>query len=69
MRAESTDAVTQLEVWKSGALIGHIRRDRGGFYQYYRAPLNRLIYEFEDDDLDRMKQRVAAREESSPSTY
>jgi len=33
--------VFQLEVWKSGALIGHIRRDRGGFYQYYRAPLKR----------------------------
>jgi len=61
--------VFQLEVRKSGALIGHIRCDEKGFYQYYRGPFNQLIYEFEDDDLDRMKQRVAAREESSPLTY
>lgn len=61
--------VFQLEVRKSGALIGHIRRDEKGFYQYYRGPLNQLIFEFEDDDLDRMKQRVATREETSPSTY
>jgi len=26
-------------------------------------------YEFEDDDLERMKQRVAARQEGSPLTY
>lgn len=61
--------VFQLEVRKSGALIGHIRCDEKGFYQYYRGPLNQLIFEFEDDDLDRMKQRVATREETSPSTY
>jgi hypothetical protein len=47
--------------------MGHIRCDEKGFYQYYRGPLNQLIFEFEDDDLDRMKQRVAAREEPSPT--
>ena len=52
--------VFQLEVRKAGALIGHIRGDEKGFYQYYRGPLNQLIYEFEDDDLERMKQRIAA---------
>ena len=59
----------QLEVRKSGVLMGHIRCDEKGFCQYYRGPLNQLIFEFEDDDLDRMKQRVAAREETSPFTY
>jgi hypothetical protein len=56
--------------WKCGSpvvLMGHIRCDEKGFYQYYRGPLNQLIFEFEDDDLDRMKQRVAAREEPSPT--
>jgi hypothetical protein len=43
--------------------------DGTGFYQYYRGPLNQLMYEFEDDDLERMKQRVAAKEEWSPLTY
>jgi hypothetical protein len=57
----------QLEVRKSGVLMGHIRCDEKGFYQYYRGPLNQLIFEFEDDDLDRMKQRVAATEEPSPT--
>jgi len=42
---------------------------REWFYQYFREPLNQLIDEFEDDDLERMKQRVAAREEWSPLTY
>jgi hypothetical protein len=68
-RAADDGACLQLEVRKSGALIGHIRCDEKGFYQYYRGPLNQLIYEFEDDDLDRLKQRVAAREETSPLTY
>jgi len=58
----------QLEVRKSGVLMGHIRCDEKGFYQYYRGPLNQLMFEVEDDDLDRMKQRVAAREEASPLT-
>jgi len=42
---------------------------REWFYRYFREPLNQLIYEFEDDDLERMKQRVAAREEWLPLTY
>jgi hypothetical protein len=59
----------QLEVRRSGALVGHIRCDGTGFYQYYRGPLNQLMYEFEDDDLERMKQYVAAKEEWPPLTY
>ena len=31
---------------------------RERFHQYFREPLNQLIYEFEDDDLERMKQRA-----------
>jgi len=27
------------------------------------------MYEFEDDDLDRIKKRVVSREETSPLTY
>src|SRR5207249_7120189 len=49
--------VFQLEVWKSGALIGHVRRNPRGIFQYYRGPLNQLMYEFQDDDLDRIKKR------------
>ena len=52
--------VFQLEVRKAGALLGHVRRDAKGFYQYYRGPLNQLMYEFEDDDLDRMKKRITS---------
>jgi len=35
---------------------------RQGPYQYYRGALNQLMFEFEDDDLERMKKRVAWRE-------
>jgi hypothetical protein len=59
----------QLEVRKSDVLMGHTRCGEKGFYQYYRGPLNQPDLEFEDDDLDRMKQRVAARERTSPLTY
>jgi hypothetical protein len=59
----------QLEVRKTGTLIGHIRCDANGFYQYYRGPLNLLIYEFEDDDLERMNQRIVSKEETSSLTY
>jgi len=61
--------VFQLEVRRSGALVGHIWCDEAGFYQYYKGPLNQPRYEFEDDDLERMKQRVAAKEEWLPLTY
>jgi hypothetical protein len=54
--------VFQLEVRKCGALVGHVRRNPRGTFQYYRGPLNQLMYEFEDDDLDRIKKRVATRE-------
>jgi len=58
----TVERASQLEVRKSGALLGHIRRNPRGKYQYYRGPLNQLMYEFEDDDLDRIELRVAARE-------
>ncbi len=53
--------VFQLEVRNSGALLGHVHRNPRGIFQY-RGPLNQLMYEFEDDDLDWIKKRVAARE-------
>jgi hypothetical protein len=59
----------QLEVRKSGVLLGHVRRTAKGVYQYYRGPLNELTYEFEDTDLGRLKSLVVAREEASPLTY
>jgi hypothetical protein len=60
-RERSTpEHVFQWEVRKSGALLGHVRRNARGLYQYYRGPLNQLMYEFQDDDLDRIKRRVAA---------
>jgi hypothetical protein len=49
--------VFQLEVRNSG----HVHRNPRGIFQY-RGPLNQLMYEFEDDDLDWIKKRVAARE-------
>ena len=59
----------QLEVRKAGVLIGHVRHSAQGFFQYYRGPLNLLMYEFEDDDLDRLKQRIASREAPATLTY
>jgi len=59
----------QLEVHKAGALMGHLRRSADGFFQYYRGPLNLLMYEFEDDDLERLKQRIASREAPATLTY
>jgi len=59
----------QLEVRKSGSLVGHVRRDASGAFQYYRGPLNELLFEFEDDDLDRLKQRIAARESPAALSY
>jgi hypothetical protein len=41
-----------------GVLLGDVRRSAKGAYQYYRGPLNQLMYEFEDEDLDRIKKRV-----------
>ena len=59
----------QLAVPKSGVLRGHVRRSARGPYQYYRGPLNQLMFEFEDDDLERMKKRVASREDATQLTY
>ena len=55
----------QLEVRKSGVLLGYVRRD-GDFFQYYRGAVNEVMFEFEDDDLDRLKQRIASRERQPP---
>jgi hypothetical protein len=58
--------------WRCGSpasLVGHVRRDASGFFQYYRGPLNELLFEFEDDDLDRLKQRIAARESPAALSY
>ena len=64
-RERSTlEHVFQWEVRSSGALLGHVRLNANGVYRYYRGPLNQLMYEFEDDDLERMKKRVVARERS-----
>ena len=57
------------EVRKSGALIGHVRRGDESFFQYYRGPLNALMFEFEDDDLERLKQRITSREAPAALTY
>ena len=58
-----------LEVRKSGAVIGHVRRGDEGFFQYYRGPDNQVLFEFEDDDLERLKQRIASREAPAALTY
>ena len=64
-RERSTlEHVLQWEVRRSGALLGHVRRNASGAYQYYRGPLNQLMYEFEDEDLERIKKRVTVREQS-----
>jgi hypothetical protein len=55
----------QLEVRQAGTLLGHVRLNARGVDQYYRGPLNQLMYEFEDDNLDRIKKRVASREGAS----
>ena len=36
----------QLEVRKSGALLGRVRRDASGFFQYFRGHPNELMFEF-----------------------
>jgi hypothetical protein len=60
----------QLEVRKSDVLMGHIRCDEKGFYQYYRGPLNQPDLRVRRRRRSRrMKQRVAARERTSPLTY
>jgi hypothetical protein len=58
----------QLEVRKSGVLLGYVRRD-GDFFQYCRGAVNDVMFEFEDDDLDRLKQRIALREAPAALTY
>ena len=62
----------RLEVRKAGELLGHVRRGDGGFFQYYRGALGALdgvTFEFEDDDLDRLKKRIASREVPATLTY
>jgi hypothetical protein len=55
----------QLEVRRSGALIGHVR---GGssVYRYYRGEFNELTAEFEDRNLDRLKTKIEETEGGRP---
>ncbi|HKE91502.1 MAG TPA: hypothetical protein VKB45_14305 [Gemmatimonadales bacterium] len=46
-----------------------MRRYASGFFQYYRGAVNELVFEFEDDDLERLKQRIASREAPAALTY
>ena len=52
----------ELEVRKSGVLIGHIRQRPGGPYRYYRGQFNELTPEFHDEDLNRLKARIEGKE-------
>ena len=49
--------------------VGHVRRHASGFFQYYRDLLNELMFEFEDDDLERLRRRIASREAPAALTY
>ncbi len=55
----------QLEVIRSGGLIGHVRRDAAGVCRYYRGQFNELTAEFQDRDLERLKKRIAEQEDRS----
>ena len=59
----------QLEVRKSDVLLGYVRRGDDGFFQYYRGSIHEVMFEFEDDDLDRLKHRIASRESPAALTY
>jgi len=48
----------QLEVRRSGILIGHVRRNVAGVYQYLRGEFNELVFEFQDQDLDALKKKI-----------
>lgn len=55
----------QLEVRRSGALIGHVRGG-SGVYRYYRGEFNELTAEFEDRNLDRLKTKIEETEGDRP---
>jgi hypothetical protein len=48
----------QLQVLKSGRVIGHVRRNVAGLYQYLRGEFNVLVFEFQSQDLDELKQKI-----------
>ncbi len=52
----------QLEVRRSGALVGHVRGG-SGVYRYYRGELSELTAEFEDRNLDRLTKKIEETEE------
>jgi hypothetical protein len=56
----------QLRVVRSGVVIGHVRRNAGGVFQYYRGEFNELTYEFQDPDLDKLKERIEQTEGHQP---
>ena len=53
----------QLEVRRSGILIGHVRRNVAGVYQYLRGEFNELVFEFQDQDLDALKKKIEEMED------
>jgi hypothetical protein len=56
----------ELRVARSGVVIGHVRRNAGGVFQYYRGEFNELTYEFQDPDLDKLKERIEQTEGHQP---
>ena len=51
----------QLEVRSSGVVVGHVRRHpMSGTCRYFEGPHNELTPSFEDDDLDRLKDKIRA---------
>lgn len=56
----------QLQVVSSGQLIGHVRRNAAGVYQYLRGEFNELVFEFQDQDLDALKKKIEQAEGSRP---
>jgi len=56
----------QLEVRRSGVLIGHVRRNAVGIYQYLRGEFNELVFEFQDQDLDRLQKKIQETEGNRP---
>lgn len=50
----------KIAVSLNGAVVGNIRKFGGGGYAYYRGPHNKLTWAFHDDDLEALKEKVAA---------
>jgi hypothetical protein len=57
----------QLQVLRSGTLVGHVRRNAAaGVYQYLRGEFNELVFEFQDQDLDALKRKIEQVEGAKP---